>query len=57
MNNAKIEADKLRDEAKQLLGILLPEGHREDLANRLIDCIVFATMLEIASINMEVAGK
>lgn len=53
MNKAKVEADKLREEAKEhlLQMFKIPEGYSSSVVERIVDCIVFAAVLEVASLQ------
>ncbi len=46
------EADKLRDEAKMLLRQCLKIPHNDlDTVDRIIDCIIGAAIIEVASLQ------
>lgn len=49
------EADKLRQEAKRLLLKLfnVPEGFSSGAIERVVDCIIGAAVLEVASLMQE----
>lgn len=55
----KVEADKLRSEAKRLLMALfkVPEGYSDMSVERAVDCIIMAAMLEIAALQKESADR
>ena len=56
MSDPKKEADKLRQEAKDLLKNLfkLPKGFSDGRVDRIVDCIISAAVLEIADIHKQV---
>ena len=56
MPDPKKEADKLRQEAKDLLNNLfkLPKGFSDGRVDRIVDCIISAAVLEIADIHKQV---
>lgn len=57
MSEAKEESENLRREAKKALcGLLnIPEGTSNGLAERFVDCVIGAAILEIAAIQKESA--
>lgn len=59
MNQAQQEADKLRQEAKQILNRLLqiPEGFSSGSAERFVDCLIGAAVLELAAIQSEAVKR
>jgi len=56
---AKEESERLKQEAKRkLLKILnIPDGYSSGLVDRFVDCIISATVLEVASIIQEAAQQ
>lgn len=57
--NAEEEAEKLSDEAKNILHVLLkiPEGCQNESINRLVDCVVLASALQMAAWQHEAMQK
>lgn len=55
MSEAKKQADLLRHEAKQHLNSLfkIPEGYGSGSVERLVDCIIFAAVLEVSALQAE----
>jgi len=56
MSDPKKEADKLRQEAKDLLKNLfkLPKGFSDGRVDRLVDCIIYAAFFEIVDLDEQV---
>jgi hypothetical protein len=56
MSNPQVEADKLVHEAQQLLkGMFgIREGESNDTVERIVECIVMASMLQCTAIMKEV---
>lgn len=58
-NEARKQADALRAEAKRHLNVLLkiPDDCSSGLAERFVDCVIFAAVLELADLQSQVIVK
>ncbi len=54
---ARNHADILRQEAKDLLLMALPDGTNLELIERLVDCLVTASFLEVAAMQEDTVSR